>query len=84
MNINTGECKYLEDLTDEEKADNFWQRVPNGKANKEAFEAIKRGENVDLEGNSKLAKFARRRREEPKGIISKKRFRDLKRELKNV
>lgn len=82
MNIETGEVKELKDLTDIEKDSDFWKRIPSGKINAEAFEAVKSGKPVDLDGNSKLAKFARKHREEPKGIISKKRFRDLRKQLK--
>ena len=50
--------------------------MPNGKAGVEATEHIKNGTTVELDGNSKLAKFARGTK--VKGIISKKRFRDIK------
>jgi len=78
MNIDTGEIKELHELTSAEKDDDFWKRVPQGKANKEAFEHIENKTKVDLDDNSKLAKFARKVKEKPKGIISKKRFRDIK------
>lgn len=80
MNVNTGELRRLSELTEDEAREAFWQRVPSH-LNKQADKAIKNGGCVPLGGNSKLAKFAKTKREKPKGIISKKRFRTLKKEM---
>ena len=81
MNVNTGEIKTLAAMSVAEKESDFWKRVPNGKVNDEACEHVKNGTTVDLDGNSKLAKFARATK--VKGIISKKRFRDIKKSLRS-
>lgn len=77
MNVNTGEIKELHELSQAEKDSDFWQRIPSH-LNKKASKVKALGGMVDIKGNSKLAKLAKDRREKPKGIISKKRFRDLK------
>jgi len=81
MNVDTGEIKRLHELSIAEAESDFWKRIPKGKANDEAIKHIEKGATVDLDGNSKLAKFARSTK--VKGNISKKRFRDVKKMLKS-
>ena len=71
MNIDTGEIRKMADLSSIERGSGFWERIPE-ELHEEAQTSIDEEKPVDLNGDSGLAKFAQKKR----------RFRDLKKELK--
>lgn len=63
MQIDTGEMKRYDDLTEEEKQDERWVEVPAA-LEADAEKAIKSGSKVNLRKPSALSRFAREKRKE--------------------